>query len=258
MAPRIIPVEPFDIVVFGGTGDLAQRKLLPSLFWRFSDGQMPESSRVFGASRRILEDDAYRQMIREAIEEHVDAELRNDETLEKFLQLLRYIPLDATNDAGWPDLAEALGKDQERPRVFYLATSPELFGPLSASARRRWSGDRGGPGRAGEADRPRSRLGPRDQRRGRRGLRRAADLPDRPLSREGDRPEPHGAALRQLAVRADLEPRRHRSRPDHRRRRASASRVAAPTTTMPGRCGTWCRTTCCSSSAWSPWSRPTP
>jgi glucose-6-phosphate 1-dehydrogenase len=131
MAPRIIPVEPFDIVVFGGTGDLAQRKLLPSLFWRFSDGQMPDSSRIVGASRRSLEDGEYRALVRAAIEEHVDADDRAGDTLDRFLEQIHYVALDATNDAGWPDLAEALSGSDGRPRVFYLATSPELFGPLS-------------------------------------------------------------------------------------------------------------------------------
>ena len=52
MTSRIIPVEPFDLVVFGGSGDLAQRKLFPALYYRFRDEQMPEESRVVGISRR--------------------------------------------------------------------------------------------------------------------------------------------------------------------------------------------------------------
>ena len=131
MAPRIIPVEPFDIVVFGGTGDLAQRKLLPSLFWRFTDGQMPENSRIVGASRRDLQDGEYRDLVRAAIEEHVDADSRDGGKLDRFLECIHYVPLDATSDSGWPDLAELLNDAKERARVFYLATSPELFGPTS-------------------------------------------------------------------------------------------------------------------------------
>ena len=52
MVSRIIPVAVFDCVVFGATGDLTLRKLLPALYWRFRDGQMPAGSRVFGAARR--------------------------------------------------------------------------------------------------------------------------------------------------------------------------------------------------------------
>ena len=52
MTPRIIPVDLFDIVVFGATGDLSQRKLLPALFHRDLQGQMPTGARIIGSSRR--------------------------------------------------------------------------------------------------------------------------------------------------------------------------------------------------------------
>ncbi|HET6305646.1 MAG TPA: glucose-6-phosphate dehydrogenase, partial [Rhodopila sp.] len=48
--PKIIPVAIFDCVVFGATGDLTLRKLLPALYYRFRDGQMPADSRVIGAA----------------------------------------------------------------------------------------------------------------------------------------------------------------------------------------------------------------
>ena len=98
--------------------------------------------------------------------------------------------------------------------AFYLATSPDLFGPIC----RRWRGrDRDadvarGPG---EADRPRPRLGDPDQRRGRRVFdERQVYRIDHYLGKEIG-PEPAGAALRQLAVRAGLEPGAHRPRADH-------------------------------------------
>ena len=54
MVARVIPVDPFDLVIFGGTGDLARRKILPALCRRFADGQMPEGSRIIGAARAAL------------------------------------------------------------------------------------------------------------------------------------------------------------------------------------------------------------
>jgi glucose-6-phosphate 1-dehydrogenase len=51
MVSRVIPVDPFDLVIFGGTGDLARRKILPALFRRFCDGQMPPEARIIGAAR---------------------------------------------------------------------------------------------------------------------------------------------------------------------------------------------------------------
>ena len=54
MATRIIPVEPFDLVIFGGTGDLARRKILPGLYRRYRSGQMPEGARIIGRRDLIL------------------------------------------------------------------------------------------------------------------------------------------------------------------------------------------------------------
>ena len=69
MVSRVIPVEPFDLVIFGGTGDLARRKVLPGLFRRFCAGQMPKEARVIGAARSDITRDAYRAMVAEAIAE---------------------------------------------------------------------------------------------------------------------------------------------------------------------------------------------
>ena len=54
VSSRIIPVQPFDYVVFGATGDLTKRKLIPALYHRFHDGQFDEESRIIGVSRSTL------------------------------------------------------------------------------------------------------------------------------------------------------------------------------------------------------------
>ena len=59
MVSRVIPVDPFDLVIFGATGDLARRKILPGLFHRFTVGQMPEGARIVGAARSELDADAF-------------------------------------------------------------------------------------------------------------------------------------------------------------------------------------------------------
>ena len=68
---KIIPVETFDCVVFGATGDLTLRKLLPALYYRFRDGQMPPDSHVIAAARSDLDDDDYRKRASKALREHV-------------------------------------------------------------------------------------------------------------------------------------------------------------------------------------------
>ena len=126
MASRLIPVDPFDLVVFGATGDLAQRKLLPALYHRDVAGQLPDDASILAVSRRKLSDEAFRAMARKAVcEDDIDGA-----TLDRFLARLSYTQADAGEDTGWPTLAERLGERPGRVRVFYLATAPELFGPI--------------------------------------------------------------------------------------------------------------------------------
>ena len=129
MVARVIPVETFDLVIFGGTGDLARRKILPGLFRRFLSGQMPAESRIIGAARSDIDADGYRQMIKDAIAEFGGAEKSETETIERFLQQLDYIPIDAKGSAGWPELAQKMRDGVVR--AFYFSVGPSLFGDLA-------------------------------------------------------------------------------------------------------------------------------
>jgi glucose-6-phosphate 1-dehydrogenase len=129
MVSRVIPVDPFDLVIFGGTGDLAQKKILPGLYRRFADGQMPPEARVIGAARSDLTSDAYRTMVREAVTEAIPDGKRNGETLEAFLARIEYVTVDATGTAGWPELAALVRPDVVR--AFYFSVAPSLFGDLA-------------------------------------------------------------------------------------------------------------------------------
>jgi glucose-6-phosphate 1-dehydrogenase len=130
MTPRIIPVELFDLVVFGATGDLSQRKLLPALFHRDLQGQIPPGSRIIGCSRRAMTNEEFQAFARKAIEDHVAAADRPPEMMGRFLERLHYVTADAAQDAGWSDLGKVLKPEAERIRVFYLAVGPDLFGPI--------------------------------------------------------------------------------------------------------------------------------
>jgi len=127
---KIIPVATFDCVVFGATGDLTLRKLLPALYYRFRDGQMPPESKVIAAARSKLSDDDYRKRATKALAEHVARDDLDPEVADRFCAQLCYVRLDATKagDAGWGALERML--DPKRVRVFYLATSPNLYGPI--------------------------------------------------------------------------------------------------------------------------------
>ncbi len=122
-----VPVDPFEIVVFGGTGDLARRKLIPSLYHRFCDGQIPTDSKIIGASRSKLSRDEYLKMIKDAyVGFHPDAEF-SEAKWNAFCQLVEYVPVDVTTDKDWGGLGEKLDESKTLIRVFYLAMPPALF-----------------------------------------------------------------------------------------------------------------------------------
>ncbi|MEO0744745.1 MAG: glucose-6-phosphate dehydrogenase, partial [Pseudomonadota bacterium] len=127
MVSRVIPVEPFDLVIFGGTGDLARRKILPGLYRRFCAGQMPEDARVIGAARGDMDADGYRAFVAEAVAEFVGDTPKDD--LDGFLQRLDYVTIDARGENGWREMAAMMRPDVVR--AFYFSVAPGLFGDLA-------------------------------------------------------------------------------------------------------------------------------
>ncbi|MFC3551929.1 glucose-6-phosphate dehydrogenase [Lysobacter cavernae] len=129
-------MAPFDLIIFGGTGDLALRKLLPALFHRYVDGQIVAGTRLYGLARDSQDDGAYRARVREALQKSLADDPRAPTALEPFLDLLHYRRIDLNADAGWAELATELTDpqrvDSERVRVFYLAVGPDLFGSVGA------------------------------------------------------------------------------------------------------------------------------
>lgn len=128
MVSRVIPVEPFDLVVFGCTGDLARRKIMPALYRRYCAGQMPDGARVIGAARRDMGADDFRAMTAEAIAEFSPGGVRPD-MLDGFLSQLDYVAVDARGTDGWANLVSCLPED--RLRAFYFSVGPALFGSLA-------------------------------------------------------------------------------------------------------------------------------
>jgi glucose-6-phosphate 1-dehydrogenase len=130
MVSRILKVPSFDLAVFGGTGDLAHRKLFPALFHRFLDGQLSQPTRIIGVSRRPMDHAAYRVTIAHALKEFAPAATR-DEGIKSFLELIHYVCLDIHSEAGWDLLGNEFDDDPSRVRAFYLATDPDHFGPIA-------------------------------------------------------------------------------------------------------------------------------
>ncbi|MDK3018470.1 glucose-6-phosphate dehydrogenase [Pseudodonghicola flavimaris] len=133
MKARAIPVDPFDLVIFGATGDLARRKILPALFKRYCAGQMEPGARVIGAARSELSQEEFRNLVRESVEEFTPERARRPGMLAGFLDCLSYLPVDARGSSGWPELAAMMTGD--RVRAFYFSVGPSLFGDLARRIR---------------------------------------------------------------------------------------------------------------------------
>jgi glucose-6-phosphate 1-dehydrogenase len=122
-----------DFVVFGGTGDLAMRKLLPSLYRRDHDGQLPADFRVVAVSRAGMDDAGYRDKVEAELRQHLPAAELADTTSERFLGRLHHISADADGGGDWHRLQDLLAEGADRVRVFYLAVAPRLYRSISAT-----------------------------------------------------------------------------------------------------------------------------
>ena len=130
MTSRVIPVSPFVLTVFGATGDLACRKLLPALFRRDFAGQLPDEATILGVARAAMSRDDFLAIVRAAITKYVPASETTGPELDRFLARISYIATDAESENGWAELVAALSAYAERIQVHYLATAPHLFGPI--------------------------------------------------------------------------------------------------------------------------------
>ncbi len=117
--------NPFDMVIFGGTGDLAMRKLMPALYYRHCAGDFPDDARIIAAARRELDREAYIRFVEERVRKFARPGRFDDEQWTNFAQRLHYVRV-ATDD-GYHALSELLGQVSPRVRVFFLSTSPDLF-----------------------------------------------------------------------------------------------------------------------------------
>ena len=126
-----LPVPPTTLVIFGATGDLAKRKLLPALYNLAHEGALPERFNLIGVSRRDLPDDEFRATAKASIEEH-SRRTPDAAVLDGLLERMRYLGFSFDDASGYPRLQEAVeaaDADAGQPlnRAYYLSTGPEYF-----------------------------------------------------------------------------------------------------------------------------------
>ena len=133
---NFVPVDEFDLVIFGGTGDLAMRKLLPALYHRERDGQIMADSRIIAASRGDLGRDEYLGLVEEALRENLGSGDFEEAEWARLRDRIHYVQSDAYDHDNWGALAELLAGTEDRIRVAYLATAPSLFGVIATGLKK--------------------------------------------------------------------------------------------------------------------------
>ena len=235
------------LVVFGVTGDLAYKQIFPALHAMVRRGQLDVP--VLGVARA---GSSLEELRARARAQHRGERRARPEAFAKLSALLRYVGGNYEDAATYARAAPGAGRRVAARLLPGDSAQPVRHRGLGPGRRRL---RRRRPRGRREAVRARPRLGRGAQRHAAPALPRGGDLPHRPLPGQGAGAEPPLLPLRQLVPRADLEPQLHRPGADHDGRDASASRAAASSTRRPARSATWCRTTCCRSSACWRWRR---
>ncbi len=117
----------FDLVLFGGTGDLAWRKLMPALFQAFRHGTLPSDGRIIGVARDDLNDEQYRELIQSRFDKVEGAKRPSAEEFARFAALLQFVRMDLSRPEDYARLAASLAQRQAETVVMYVATAPALF-----------------------------------------------------------------------------------------------------------------------------------
>jgi len=117
----------FDLVLFGGTGDLTWRKLMPALFQAFRHGTLPANGRIIGVGRDNLSHDQYRELIKTRFEKVDLAKRPSAEEFARFAAILEFVRMDLSKPDDYAALAATLNSRGADTVVMYVATAPSLF-----------------------------------------------------------------------------------------------------------------------------------
>src|SRR6185369_13612079 len=128
--------DPSCLVIFGASGDLTQRKLVPGLYSLAHDGLLPSGQTIVGIARAEMTDDAFRKAMREACDQHARTRPVDDAVWERFAQGLFYVQGEFTDRGAYQRLRARLEEfDRTRGtggrRIYYLAVPPDFFDDIA-------------------------------------------------------------------------------------------------------------------------------
>ena len=127
---------PHTIVIFGASGDLTSRKLVPALYNLKRNGLLPADTRIVGFSRTPMTDDEWRATLRESTAKHAEGEPLDDASWREFAKTIHYQPGDIGRPEDFQGLANRLHTLEgaaETTRVYYVATAPQFYEPVVAA-----------------------------------------------------------------------------------------------------------------------------
>jgi glucose-6-phosphate 1-dehydrogenase len=124
--------EPCAVVIFGASGDLAKRKLIPALYRLVQERLLPAEFAIVGLGRTEMSDEEFRERMKAAVAEFSDSKSVDEEVWRSFAQGLRFLPSDIRNAEDYGRLAAVLeevdrGRGTQGNRLFYLSTAPEFY-----------------------------------------------------------------------------------------------------------------------------------
>ncbi len=131
------------LTIFGATGDLAQRMLLPSLYGLQRDGLLPKDLRILGTARSDLDTQTFRDTVAATIEQRVEADQRDERSLRELLERIDYCPASIDDDTSMTMLADAIVKARNGDVVYHLSTAPRFYAPICAALGSRGLGGAG-------------------------------------------------------------------------------------------------------------------
>ena len=121
------------LTIFGATGDLAQRMLLPSLFGLQRDGLLPPGMRILATARSGLDDAGFRALVADAVQAQVPADEHDQPALDSLLAGIGYLPADLDDPGDLRRLCDAIADRRQGDAVYHLSTAPRWYAPVCAA-----------------------------------------------------------------------------------------------------------------------------